>query len=77
MKNCFQLFRNSLQIFFLIAGVKDNQVPVCPLCNSPCPVKKGQSPDTVVGQHIDNECQSDPAKQRRKVSMHACLHMFI
>ncbi|XP_025085522.1 AN1-type zinc finger protein 2A-like isoform X1 [Pomacea canaliculata] len=51
---------------------KDNQVPVCPLCNSPCPVKKGQSPDIVVGQHIDNECQSDPAKQRRKVFTNRC-----
>lgn len=31
---------------------KNNQVPVCPLCNTPMPVPKGQQPDFVVGQHI-------------------------
>lgn len=51
---------------------KDNQVPVCPLCNSPCPVKKGESPDVVVGRHIDNDCLSDPAKERRKVYTNKC-----
>lgn len=29
---------------------KDNQVPVCPLCNKPVPVSKGQQPDFVVGK---------------------------
>lgn len=46
---------------------QDNQVPVCPLCNNPIPVKKGEMPDVVVGQHIDRDCQSDPARNRRKV----------
>ncbi|KAK7496423.1 hypothetical protein BaRGS_00012345 [Batillaria attramentaria] len=53
---------------------KDNQVPVCPLCNSPCPVKKGESPDVVVGQHIDNDCLSDPAKERRKIYTNKCSY---
>jgi len=43
-------------------------VPVCPLCNKPIPLKKGEVPDVVVGRHIDSDCQSDPAKERRKVS---------
>lgn len=47
--------------------LQDNQVPVCPLCNNPVPVKKGEMPDVVVGQHIDRDCQSDPALNRRKV----------
>ncbi|KAL8616827.1 hypothetical protein ACOMHN_017864 [Nucella lapillus] len=51
---------------------KDNQVPVCPLCNTPCPVKKGDTPDVVVGRHIDNDCQSDSAKQRRKIYTNKC-----
>lgn len=51
---------------------KDNQVPVCPLCNKPIPLKKGEVPDTVVGQHIDSDCQSDPAKERRKVYTNKC-----
>lgn len=51
---------------------KDNQVPVCPLCNTPCPVKKGETPDVVVGRHVDNDCQSDSAKQRRKIYTNKC-----
>ena len=42
---------------------------MCPLCNIPIAVKKGVQPDLVVGMHIDNDCQSDPAKSKRKVSL--------
>lgn len=41
-------------------------MPVCPLCNTPIPVKRGETPDIQVSAHIDNECQSDPAKEKRK-----------
>ena len=51
----------------LLFALQDNQVPVCPLCNTPIPVKKGELPDVRVGEHIDNDCQSDPAKEKRKV----------
>ncbi|XP_045204265.2 AN1-type zinc finger protein 2A-like isoform X2 [Mercenaria mercenaria] len=51
---------------------KDNQVPVCPLCNKPIPLRKGEVPDMVVGRHIDSDCQSDPAKERRKVYTNKC-----
>ncbi|KAH9510027.1 zinc finger, AN1-type domain [Bulinus truncatus] len=51
---------------------KDNQIPVCPLCNLPCPIKKGELPDIVVGRHIESDCQSDPAKERRKVYTNRC-----
>ncbi|KAK7792002.1 hypothetical protein R5R35_004205 [Gryllus longicercus] len=51
---------------------KDVQVPVCPLCNTPVPLKKGETPDFVVGQHIDNDCQSDPARSKRKVFNNKC-----
>ncbi|KAK6976070.1 AN1-type zinc finger protein 2A-like isoform X1 [Biomphalaria glabrata] len=51
---------------------KDNQIPVCPLCNLPCPLKKGELPDVVVGRHIESDCQSDPAKERRKVYTNKC-----
>lgn len=50
-----------------VCMIQDNQVPVCPLCHKPIPLKKGELPDTVVGRHIDSDCQSDPAKERRKV----------
>lgn len=54
------------------AYTKNNQVPVCPLCSKPIVVGKGQHPDFVVGIHIDNDCQSDPAKSRRKIFTNKC-----
>ncbi|XP_046687484.1 LOW QUALITY PROTEIN: AN1-type zinc finger protein 2B-like [Homalodisca vitripennis] len=51
---------------------KDVQVPVCPLCNKPIPVRRGESPDIAVGAHIDTDCQSDPAKNKRKVFTNKC-----
>ncbi|XP_046369399.2 AN1-type zinc finger protein 2A-like isoform X1 [Haliotis rufescens] len=51
---------------------KDNQVPVCPLCNEAISVKKGDLPDAVVSRHIDNDCSSDLAKQRRKIYTNKC-----
>ncbi|KAK3576423.1 hypothetical protein CHS0354_025184 [Potamilus streckersoni] len=53
---------------------KDNQVPVCPLCNKVLPLKsKDEVPDVVVGQHIDSDCQSDPARERRKIYTNKCF----
>ncbi|KAK3783690.1 hypothetical protein RRG08_025314 [Elysia crispata] len=51
---------------------KNNQIPVCPLCDRPCPLMKGELPDIVVGRHIESDCQSDPAKERRKVYTNKC-----
>ncbi|CAH1778123.1 unnamed protein product [Owenia fusiformis] len=52
---------------------KDNWVPLCPLCSKPIPVKPGETPDIQVGRHIDSDCQSDPAKERRgKVYTNRC-----
>ncbi|XP_075789036.1 AN1-type zinc finger protein 2B isoform X2 [Pelodiscus sinensis] len=52
---------------------KDVQVPVCPLCNTPIPVSKGEMPDRVVGEHIDRDCKSDPAQRKRKIFTNKCL----
>ncbi|XP_078535269.1 AN1-type zinc finger protein 2B isoform X3 [Lissotriton helveticus] len=52
---------------------KDVQVPVCPLCNTPIPVKRGLMPDIVVGAHIDQDCKSDPAQRKRKIYTNRCL----
>ncbi|KAE8581451.1 hypothetical protein XENTR_v10024798 [Xenopus tropicalis] len=51
---------------------KDVQVPVCPLCNTPIPITRGQTPDIVVGEHIDRDCKSDPARQKRKIFTNKC-----
>lgn len=46
---------------------QDVQVPVCPLCNTPIPIRRGEMPDIKVGEHIDRDCKSDPAQRKRKV----------
>ncbi|XP_041063003.1 AN1-type zinc finger protein 2A isoform X2 [Carcharodon carcharias] len=51
---------------------KDVQVPVCPLCNIPVPVRRGEMPDIRVGEHIDRECKSDPAQKKRKIFTNKC-----
>uniref|UniRef100_F6R192 AN1-type zinc finger protein 2A n=1 Tax=Ciona intestinalis TaxID=7719 RepID=F6R192_CIOIN len=51
---------------------KDVQVPVCPLCGKPVPVPRGETPDIKVGEHIDRDCQSDPAKKKRKAYSNRC-----
>ncbi|XP_053413169.1 AN1-type zinc finger protein 2A isoform X1 [Nycticebus coucang] len=50
---------------------KDVQVPVCPLCNIPIPVKKGEIPDVVVGDHIDRDCKH-PGKNKKKIFTFQC-----
>ncbi|NXJ73955.1 ZFN2B protein, partial [Trogon melanurus] len=52
---------------------KDVQVPVCPLCNTPVPVRRGEMPDVVVGEHIDRDCKSDPAQRKRKIFTNKCF----
>ncbi|XP_060946295.1 AN1-type zinc finger protein 2A isoform X1 [Limanda limanda] len=51
---------------------KDIQVPVCPLCNIPIPIKRGEMPDIKVGEHIDRDCKSDPAQRKRKIFTNRC-----
>ena len=51
---------------------KDVQVPVCPLCSAPVPIKRGDVPDAAVSLHIDNECKSDPAVKKRKIYTNRC-----
>lgn len=42
-------------------------MPVCPLCNVPIPVKRGEIPDVVVGEHMDRDCTFHPGKNQKKV----------
>ncbi|XP_066199265.1 AN1-type zinc finger protein 2A [Saccopteryx leptura] len=50
---------------------KDVQVPVCPLCNTPIPVKRGEIPDVVVSEHIDRDCKYSPGK-KEKIFTYRC-----
>ncbi|EMP30623.1 AN1-type zinc finger protein 2B [Chelonia mydas] len=51
----------------------DVQVPVCPLCNSPIPVRRGEMPDIVVGAHMDRDCKYDPTQQKQRIFTNKCL----
>ncbi|KAJ8391861.1 hypothetical protein AAFF_G00084770 [Aldrovandia affinis] len=51
---------------------KDVQVPVCPLCNTPIPIKRGEMPDIKVGEHIDRDCRADPGQRKPKVFTNKC-----
>uniref|UniRef100_A0A8C0E0V8 Zinc finger AN1-type containing 2A n=2 Tax=Balaenoptera musculus TaxID=9771 RepID=A0A8C0E0V8_BALMU len=51
---------------------KDVQVPVCPLCNSPVPVKKDEIPDVVVGAHMDGGCKRHPGRKKEEIFSHRC-----
>lgn len=45
---------------------KNFQIPICPLCNNPVPFKRGELPDILMSAHIDRDCKSDPAEERRR-----------
>ncbi|KAG8557925.1 hypothetical protein GDO81_016783 [Engystomops pustulosus] len=51
---------------------KDAQVPVCPLCGTPVPVRRGELADIAVGQHIDRNCSNDPSKRKQKIFTNRC-----
>jgi hypothetical protein len=44
-------------------------VPVCPLCNKPVPVNRGENPNIKVNEHISQDCHSEKA---RKTSISKC-----
>ncbi|CAL8087019.1 unnamed protein product [Calicophoron daubneyi] len=54
-------------------GLKDKQVPVCPLCGAIVPLRPGDSPDERVGRHIDTACRSKPALDLKgKIFVYEC-----
>lgn len=57
------------------AYLRDNQVPTCPLCRKPVPLGPGESADVKVSRHIDDDCQSDPAREHRgKIYKNRCTY---
>ncbi|XP_032315754.1 AN1-type zinc finger protein 2A [Camelus ferus] len=55
-----------------LAFKKDVHVPVCPLCDTPIPVKKGEVADVVVSEHMDGDCKSHPGKKTDKIFTFRC-----
>jgi predicted nucleic acid binding AN1-type Zn finger protein len=45
-----------------LSYTKDARVPVCPLCNQPVPVTRGEDPNIKVDLHMQNECKSEKAQ---------------
>uniref|UniRef100_A0AC11C224 Zinc finger AN1-type containing 2A n=1 Tax=Ovis aries TaxID=9940 RepID=A0AC11C224_SHEEP len=54
-----------------LAFTKDGQV-VCPPCNSPVPVRRGESPDVAVGAHTGGDCRRPPGQETAKVFTSGC-----
>ncbi|XP_069425774.1 AN1-type zinc finger protein 2A isoform X3 [Ovis canadensis] len=46
--------------------------PVCPPCNSPVPVRRGESPDVAVGAHTGGDCRLPPGQETAKVFTSGC-----
>ena len=42
---------------------QDVRVPVCPLCDQPVPVKKGEDPNIRVNEHITSDCVEQKKKK--------------
>lgn len=58
-----------------VPRIRDNQVPICPLCSQPVAHPRGQPPDIAVGRHIDQYCKQNelldkPAEP--KTNIHPC-----
>ncbi|XP_058141672.1 AN1-type zinc finger protein 2A isoform X2 [Dasypus novemcinctus] len=51
---------------------KDVRVPVCPLCDSPVPVRRGELPDAAVGAHMDQHCRHSAGRKTGKIFTHRC-----
>lgn len=68
--NCYSCLHVVASHLFVVV-LQDIQVPVCPLCNIPIPIKRGEMPDIKVGEHIDSDCRSDPAQRKRKVHIYS------
>ncbi|OTF74448.1 hypothetical protein BLA29_003679 [Euroglyphus maynei] len=51
--------------------IVDHQVPICPMCNRPVPLKFGESLDVKVGEHIDRNCDGQ-LNTKRKVYKNRC-----
>lgn len=53
-------------------GTEDGRVLVCPPCNGPVPVRRGESPDVAVGAHVDGDCRRPPGQETAKVFTSRC-----
>ncbi|XP_063790654.1 AN1-type zinc finger protein 2A [Pseudophryne corroboree] len=51
---------------------KNVQVPVCPLCDAPVPIKRGELPDIAVERHIARNCSYELSVHKQKIFSNRC-----
>ncbi|NXJ70208.1 ZFN2B protein, partial [Rostratula benghalensis] len=44
----------------------------CVLCSAPIPVQRGETPDAVVGAHMDKDCNYNPPEQKQRIFTNKC-----
>ncbi|KAG0211673.1 zinc finger, AN1-type domain, partial [Mortierella sp. GBA43] len=54
------------------AAQQDQRVPMCPLCNKPVPVRKGEDPNVRMEQHISAGCPEPATTTDKPIYTNAC-----
>ncbi|KAG0309021.1 zinc finger, AN1-type domain [Dissophora globulifera] len=54
------------------AVLKDQRVPVCPLCDKPVPIKKGEDPNLRMEQHIAAGCPEPASTVSKPIYTNSC-----
>ncbi|KAI1315385.1 zinc finger, AN1-type domain [Mortierella claussenii] len=54
------------------ASQQDQRVPVCPLCDKPVPIKKGEDPNLRMEQHIAAGCPEPATTTSKPIYTNAC-----
>ncbi|KAF9388518.1 zinc finger, AN1-type domain [Podila verticillata] len=54
------------------ATLRDQRVPICPLCDKPVPVKKGEDPNVRMEQHIAAGCPEPATTISKPIYTNSC-----
>ncbi|KAF9580093.1 zinc finger, AN1-type domain [Lunasporangiospora selenospora] len=54
------------------AALQDQRVPICPLCNKPVPIKKGEDPNVRMEQHISAGCPEPATTTSKPIYTNSC-----
>ncbi|KAF8971976.1 zinc finger, AN1-type domain, partial [Entomortierella lignicola] len=54
------------------ATQQDQRVPICPLCDKPVPIKKGENPNVRMEQHISAGCPEPATTTSKPIYTNSC-----
>ncbi|KAF9430414.1 zinc finger, AN1-type domain [Podila epigama] len=54
------------------ATLQDQRVPICPLCDKPVPIKKGENPNLRMEQHISAGCPEPATTTSKPIYTNSC-----